>query len=622
MAYKYAYFIRYQDILKNDYVIRIYRDTDDEILIKQVDATCVVTFDEAKDLTPIRKSRAEITLLADKDTTYFDLLPNTEQDVLIEIERNEELFFKGFLLADGFFQDYVNDKWQCTLIASDGLDLLSNYAYVDSNGDNFTGRQTIIQVLDNCLKRTGHNFDILYLSNLKHTEFLYPVNDETFNFFDQTKIDNLAFYDDGDPKTCYNVIENILTVSNCFLIQYNGKWVITSITALLLSNTSLLYFKYSGGTESVSTSIKIGDVLNNFYPHHCNENQKIEAVPSLGASKGVFTYGDSIDSIDDLTLSGDGSTYNNYNIEVSLPNSFILIEDGAVTTIQDTKAIRGSVIPPDAMLESTPIISVLQEDYLDVTFEFFALYGASIGFSSAYQVILTNTTSTQDWYLNNNGSWKTSGFVYSDLVSESNQSYFLNIKTNPLPEDGDIVVRILKPYVVPATLVVVDSAIKTIGVVIAQQSATGEKSIEVTVEKLENPSSVIRDKVDFIIGDNSDIQYKGSLLDMSDNTIVNGWVNEFYDLSPLPLIAISLGEMHVLRGTTSILFSGDVYGYVPYLSKVQIDGLNGSFLVVGHSFDTYNNITNLVLIDLNTSNTPIKTTYYTQYNESNNPTIK
>ena len=38
-------------------------------------------------------------------------------------------------------------------------------------------------------------------------------------------------------------------------------------------------------------------------------------------------------------------------------------------------------------------------------------------------------------------------------------------------------------------------------------------------------------------------------------------------------------------------FTGDIFGYVPYLSIIEINNINGLFMFIEHSYDTDSNIT-------------------------------
>ena len=38
-------------------------------------------------------------------------------------------------------------------------------------------------------------------------------------------------------------------------------------------------------------------------------------------------------------------------------------------------------------------------------------------------------------------------------------------------------------------------------------------------------------------------------------------------------------------------FTGDFYGYLPYLSIIEINNISGLFMFIEHSYDTDNNIT-------------------------------
>ena len=57
-----------------------------------------------------------------------------------------------------------------------------------------------------------------------------------------------------------------------------------------------------------------------------------------------------------------------------------------------------------------------------------------------------------------------------------------------------------------------------------------------------------------------------------------------------PLLQIMGEETMRLNQKPSRVFSGDIYGYFPYLSVILIDGLDGIFMPIKYSYNTKNNI--------------------------------
>ncbi len=53
-----------------------------------------------------------------------------------------------------------------------------------------------------------------------------------------------------------------------------------------------------------------------------------------------------------------------------------------------------------------------------------------------------------------------------------------------------------------------------------------------------------------------------------------------------------------MSANPSILFSGSIYGYIPYFSRISIDGFDGVFMFVEYSYDTKENLITGKLIQL------------------------
>ena len=126
----------------------------------------------------IRASTLIVHLDANEFLTFEDLYINIEQQIYIEYFRDSDIKFNGYINPDGIFQDWVSDRWELTLEASDGLGYLSDVAFFPSTLDL---QLKEIDIIAQCLSKTGlyneifTNIPFQYLNQTSNTDPLDEV---------------------------------------------------------------------------------------------------------------------------------------------------------------------------------------------------------------------------------------------------------------------------------------------------------------------------------------------------------------------------------------------------------------------------------------------------------------
>lgn len=179
---------------------------------------------------------------ATHEALITDLLASEEGRFLINIttgSTSPQPYWKGVLLPDiGSFEE-AHYPYQLKLSATDGIAALREIKYKDGNLP-YTGKQSALKHILNCLNKirtvdvlwgSSDNFISVYVDwwEVTHTHTSSsqcPLN--------QTYIDHSIFYkeDEGiqDYLTCYEVIENILTVFGARITFGVGSYWIEQIT--------------------------------------------------------------------------------------------------------------------------------------------------------------------------------------------------------------------------------------------------------------------------------------------------------------------------------------------------------------------------------------------------------
>ena len=361
-------------------------------------------------LEVIRGGGLTINLEANLDLTFEDFYSENERTFLVKYFRDGVIEFIGWLSPEGLFQSYVEDKWIISLDCTDGLGFLKNLSYVENNGLPYNGKQSVLEVIVNCLKRTNIEQNIN-----TYTDVRYIGQNATSNTFAVTYINVDRFIKDDNETimNCDEVLRSIFDLFACCITQYKGEWFIYKPNILKDAYSTLPYYGYdyngnalTPATKQINFAFDLGSQINNYYPHHINGNQQISIDSGIGAYRLNYKYG----LVKNL--------FNNINL-VNTENPPLL------TTIDEWDILdytNVSFPPSDEGIllnsRSSPSIDVMKSDsftlsegdILDIYLNFQPYsYTNTGGVRFIIEVILNDTVNNQLYYLDDDLSWTTSG---------------------------------------------------------------------------------------------------------------------------------------------------------------------------------------------------------------------
>ena len=191
---------------------------------------------------PILSSSLTINMLVQEgnasalETFIQDLALNSnELRFTVLIERNGTAYWRGVLLIDRVIKELAHYPYKFQIRFTDGLGRLKEIEYND-NGTAFTGRQTFIEHLFNCLDKTGVHDLVGSTDQFLKTyvdwwaeEHSYIAGDDPLR---RTRLDNKNFLNVDTNGfinyiNTYNVLEQILIAWGARLIFSGGVfWVI------------------------------------------------------------------------------------------------------------------------------------------------------------------------------------------------------------------------------------------------------------------------------------------------------------------------------------------------------------------------------------------------------------
>lgn len=609
------YFMQYKNIVGEEYRLDVYQkgfagET------QEINGRVVIEKNEVKShFDPIRGQVLNIEVEASTLNSFEDFYSINEMDFPVRFYRNNAILFDGYLKPDGIFQSFVYDQWRINIQAVDGLGFLNDLAFVNSDGAQFSGKMSALEIIYNCLLRTGVQTPICTCLDVKYYGM---IDTDTSDVLKETKLDVSRFIksDDSTTMSCMEVLMSVLGVLKSCITQHYGRWFIYR-PSIFYNNEYPVALEYKVGIDlfgqiSFLNRIEIGSHIDNFYPHHCNANQQISVNGAISAYRLNYKYGfiGSLLANGSLTHEAGTKIYDGWAVQTwveSKNTGYLSIDPISTSGISFISAINdvGETYLRRLAIKSDESSLLLTGYTFDVKTRFIS-YGFPVDIQIA--VYLLDEANIQDYTLNADGSWTTleNSIVLrnydsppngtGDLVDQKFERSF-SISTNPLPVDGHIFIQMYVPYKAygsPAVLV----DVKSIEIINTFQgnNVVGEFH---TVSRTNRVSSITKINADIANGDNDSTVYKGALYQSDGETLTSLWYrDDFAGSESKPILRISAeDELRMYQKPTKV-FSGDILGFSYYLSIYRINNIEGKFIPIAWSHDTFSNITKAKLLEL------------------------
>ena len=160
----------------------------------------------------------EMVIQADVDGELTSLYTVDNKLFLVELYKNDVLIWTGYVLPEKYSEPYIPVPYDVSVTASDGIGILKDIPFTSS------GEKTLFDVIRFCCNQTGIILDFIVFSSLVESSM-----NKSNSMLVQASFDVFTFRN----KTCYEVLESILTSIDAFITEANGKWVIARYTDLV-----------------------------------------------------------------------------------------------------------------------------------------------------------------------------------------------------------------------------------------------------------------------------------------------------------------------------------------------------------------------------------------------------
>ena len=598
------YFFQYTNVVNDTFLCRIFKKQYLGNAI-EINGTATLEKGSVKNHTDsIRGTGLAIELEASLEMTLEDLYTENEQDFTVKFYKNNKLIFNGFLKPDGVYQSFVRDYWMLSLDCVDGLGALSNLSFVQESGFRFNGKMKASDIIYNCLKRTGI---ILPINTSINTLYDGLVGTDNLDILTKIYLNADRFFKndsqgsgDGTLMSCEEVLKSVLDIFSACITQENGEWYIYKASEIY-KLPYVLFRRYNVnnvyiGNVTLNLNKSLGSQIDNYYPHHSGGNQKIEMNGSISAFRMGYKYG----FVDGLLVNNSLQYDENLNYsgwtKNTIANSF-LVKD----PLSSYGLFMRSLDPPDAtvlILTSSPI--AIKEGGL---FDFKASL-TTYGFSTDYLFKIK----LGSYRLISNGEWVTTDSFFQYTLGSSAEdaknfteiSDTFNISSSPAPIEGVMYIEIYRPKNrLPPFAVSLRPMVKIRSVDITTNSAELKTKVGEfhTVSRISKVSSIVKENKSVSNGDRSENFYLGTIFKEDGVLDTRTWSRKG-SFESYPLLRIAAEDELRLGQKPLKVFSGNIFGFLPYLSFLQINSINGRFFPIEYSYDTVNNQIKLKVLEL------------------------
>lgn len=569
-------------------------------------------------LSPIRGTGLNIALEANTDINFDEFILEPEFTYKVELLKNNQMVYKGYIKPDGIQQNFISDLWIVNIETSDGLGALKDLSFTQLNGLNYTGKLTAYNVIKGCLDRTKLTMPINTSINIEYLDYIGA------NILKDIYLKAERFIKDKNDSVimdCNEVLTNVLNLFSAVITQQDGQWWIYRPNDLELNGFTTFINQDTNTSFTKNLNATLGSQINNFFPHHCNSNQQIEVKPAVSAYRLNYEYGFEDGFLLNKNLDHDEAmVYEDWTTNPSLPDELEIINNGSTSGLE--MRVTNDPLNPIPLL--TPVLTsepfaVFAEQFLT-----FKAKVASIRLSTRF---IFQIKTSDGYYLRKNGTWSTNInsyiFVNCGKFSSTEFEVSFELKMPPIINNADLTIVICAPIVFQAQIFnTATTKVNFIDVVDETLQKQGIKGEFHTVTRFNPPSSVTKENQKVFNGDGTSA-LSGSIYKSDQTTLTELWSrkNKF---ESLPLLGISAMDDLRIQSNAIKVFSGDVYGQIPYLSVVTIDGVDGLFMFVEWEYDYKSKILSSKLMQFyNTDLADIQ--YLISPNYGNNtikPTIK
>lgn len=528
-------------------------------------------------LDPIRGTGLQLSLEANPQLTFDEFALSDEFTYKTELLKDGFVIYEGYIKPDGTQQNYVNDEWLINVESTDSLGALKDLSFVKSDGTFYTGKLSFYEIIEACLNRTHLTLDINTSVNIEYNGYTGS------NILKDVYVNSERFIKDINDNVlmdCNEVLTSVLNLFSGVITQQDGKWWIYRPNDLQATGYTTFINQTTNETFLVNLNETLGSQINNFFPHHAEANQQIETKGAISAYRLNYKYGFVNGLLENPNLNHDEDyIFDGWTLNPSLPSG-IIIEDGDLSGVK--------MRPNEATFPFTPT-EVIESDSVDALAQEQLTLNFKVATQWLRQTFYFKVVTSDGYYLNTRYEWEVgeddNTFVRLACGKNLNSQIFyanLEVLTAPIPNDCTVSIIICRPTHSGSVISGIGEVqyVQVSDTTLQRQGIVGENH---TVSRQLPPSSITKQNQQVFNGD-GDQDLIGSIYKEDLESFTDLW-NRVGKSETLPILGISAMDDLRIQSSPIKIFSGGVYGYLPYLSVVTIDNIVGSFMFTEWNYD-------------------------------------
>lgn len=562
-------------------------------------------------LEPFRGSGLAMQFLATEDFQLEDLYTDQEMKFITSIYRNGAIKWKGFLIPDGCSERFIDPPYVVNTRCVDGLTILNNIPYKRPDGALYLGKQSILQILVNCLSKLNLGMNINTYVGLEYNGMVSGSDP-----LPQTLIWNDRFITDEESNkvmTCGEVVQALMSEWNCMIVQRDGEWMVVRIADISRALGVMNLFKYSESGVFISRSevdINVSLGNNNGDVIHC-DNDQLRSIDRPYKQVNVrYGYGVLTDLLDEATRSFRGVTeetftgWDRLNGVISYSRSPLSGRNYAMLDAQPSAPI--TTTSPRIALKNA--ITVAPETNMVLKFE----YATALNGSGARVGIKLTSSGNPDMWWNDATNQFQTGVTYGGYGGPFREIVQKEIDFLIPSSGGDIMI-----YFYPNNNVNTGNPQYYHHLYSVSLTATPEGKQIIAENHITTNDAVYTtypDPFEVHTGESNFDQYLGTMFKSDDTNQTNGF-RRWGETTYVPFLEIASEEILFMYGRPMRKYEGSIYGYFDYFSIFTIENLSGKFMPVSLDYDLRTNKTRAVLIEID--HTPVANTKRIEYEYQN-----
>jgi hypothetical protein len=554
------------------------------------------------------------TVNFDINTLQFD----DEKKYQVKIYRNNLIEFTGWLIPFYSSQEFEDIKIsKISVQAKDGINQLKNKKYIDERPEIATNRQSQKDIISQCLREIGYNMTLEVYYNkfeslMSKTSIDCPLAQTDFNIYSLEK-------DETTNLDYYEVLDRILKTHDLRIAQAQGVWRIISSIEILDGVATGRVYNYLGQYQSVKTlntditfhtgglKVKSNSIIRKDIPI-----QQISAFYEVGVFTNILANGK-------LTQFS-GNT----------PINWIKIGDWAINEV--STILNSNGIQFDNTYTTSEGIGekYFESAEIDITglssFNFTAEAYADSDIDSVKIAIIlySSINSSYKYYVDKYGSIKEK--EVTAIIDKGSQdryvtfdlSFVTNSATQYLNGVDKIKIRIY-PGVKLTSVVPTKKKVKFKNLILTGQANSYDKEFLGRVYEYKNNAligSKVQDEYAVYYQDNigaSISKFRNTLFIAGTNTVTNSWKRTAETTSRTLLESCLVDRLSVTAKFNDI-FEGILKGYINLTNTPFLSANSKRFLVLSSEYSLQEDSTEVVLVELASTNISFTAKIYDRYN--------